>query len=246
MNQFKHLLRKMSVELTWVDPDDLDAWRQAVRAEHQGVLRRDHRQPRRQRPRHRGRRVARARARAPADRRQHLRDAVPVPADRMGRRHRDPLGHQVHRRSRHEHRRCRRRGGHVQLVQRAVPGRRGSVAGVPRSAVPRDVRDLRLSDEAAGRDPARSRRGARAVQRVPVPARAGDAVAADGTPRRQRAAGGGVPRGARAGVATSPIPACRPAGIGRWSTSTCRAGPARCSRSTAPAGAKAGRTSSAR
>ena len=32
VNQFKHLLRKMSVELTWVDPDDPDAWRQAVRA----------------------------------------------------------------------------------------------------------------------------------------------------------------------------------------------------------------------
>ena len=31
MNQFKHLLRKMSVELTWVDPDDPDAWRSAVR-----------------------------------------------------------------------------------------------------------------------------------------------------------------------------------------------------------------------
>jgi O-acetylhomoserine (thiol)-lyase len=31
VNQFKHLLRKMNVELTWVDPDDLDAWRGAVR-----------------------------------------------------------------------------------------------------------------------------------------------------------------------------------------------------------------------
>jgi O-acetylhomoserine (thiol)-lyase len=31
VNQFKHLLGKMSVELTWVDPDDPDAWRQAVR-----------------------------------------------------------------------------------------------------------------------------------------------------------------------------------------------------------------------
>ena len=31
MNQFKHLLRKMNVELTWVDPDDPDAWRAAVR-----------------------------------------------------------------------------------------------------------------------------------------------------------------------------------------------------------------------
>ncbi len=32
VNQFKHLLRKMSVELTWVDPDDPAAWGRAVRA----------------------------------------------------------------------------------------------------------------------------------------------------------------------------------------------------------------------
>jgi O-acetylhomoserine (thiol)-lyase len=31
VNQFKHVLRKMSVELTWVDPDDPAAWRGAVR-----------------------------------------------------------------------------------------------------------------------------------------------------------------------------------------------------------------------
>ena len=31
INQLKHLLRKMSVELTWVDPDDPDAWRAAIR-----------------------------------------------------------------------------------------------------------------------------------------------------------------------------------------------------------------------
>jgi O-acetylhomoserine (thiol)-lyase len=31
INQFKHFLGKMSVELTWVDPDDPDAWRRAVR-----------------------------------------------------------------------------------------------------------------------------------------------------------------------------------------------------------------------
>jgi O-acetylhomoserine (thiol)-lyase len=31
VNQFKHLLRKMHVELTWVDPDDPAAWRAAVR-----------------------------------------------------------------------------------------------------------------------------------------------------------------------------------------------------------------------
>src|SRR5215831_9433069 len=32
VNQFKHMLRKMNVELTWIDPDDIGAWRKAVRA----------------------------------------------------------------------------------------------------------------------------------------------------------------------------------------------------------------------
>ena len=31
VNQLKHVLRKMSVDLTWVNPDDLGAWRAAVR-----------------------------------------------------------------------------------------------------------------------------------------------------------------------------------------------------------------------
>src|SRR5580765_754432 len=31
VNQFKHLLRKVNVGLTWVDPDDRDAWRAGVR-----------------------------------------------------------------------------------------------------------------------------------------------------------------------------------------------------------------------
>jgi len=30
VNQFKHYFRKMSVELTWVDPDDLDSWKHAI------------------------------------------------------------------------------------------------------------------------------------------------------------------------------------------------------------------------
>jgi O-acetylhomoserine (thiol)-lyase len=32
VNQFKHVLRKMNVEITWVNPDDLGAWRGAARA----------------------------------------------------------------------------------------------------------------------------------------------------------------------------------------------------------------------
>ena len=31
VNQFKHVLRKLGVGLSWVDPDDLDAWRTAIR-----------------------------------------------------------------------------------------------------------------------------------------------------------------------------------------------------------------------
>ena len=31
VNQLKHLLRKMRIELTWIDPDDPEAWRKAVR-----------------------------------------------------------------------------------------------------------------------------------------------------------------------------------------------------------------------
>jgi O-acetylhomoserine (thiol)-lyase len=31
VNQFKHVLRKLNVELSWVDPDDLKAWRAAVK-----------------------------------------------------------------------------------------------------------------------------------------------------------------------------------------------------------------------
>lgn len=32
VNQFKHFLRKLGVELTWVDPDDLGAWKSAIRS----------------------------------------------------------------------------------------------------------------------------------------------------------------------------------------------------------------------
>ena len=31
VNQFKHMLRKMSVEITWVNPDDAETWKAAVR-----------------------------------------------------------------------------------------------------------------------------------------------------------------------------------------------------------------------
>ncbi len=154
VNQFKHLLRKMNVDLTWVDPDNPDAWKAAVRdntkafygetignpagnvldIEAVASIAHDHK--------------------LPLDRRQHVRDAVSVPSDRLGRGHRPALGDEVHRRPWHEHRRRGGGVGAVQLVKRPLPGHRGSVAGLSRPPVPRDVRDVRLPDEAASRDAA--------------------------------------------------------------------------------------------
>ena len=84
-----------------------------------------------------------------------------------------------------------------------------------------------------------------AVQRLPVPAGAGDAVAADGAPRGERPGGRGVPGVPRARVEGDlPRPAGKqvPAAGGEVPA---RAARGRCSRSTAPAAATAGRTSSA-
>ena len=200
VNQLKHLLRKMSVDLTWVDPDDLDAWKGAVRDNTKAFYGETIGNPGRQRARHRGRRGDRARARHPVDGRQHVRDALSVPPDRMGRGHRAALGDEVHRRPRHQHRRRRRGLGTVQLVERPVSGGGESVAGVPRPAISRDLRDVWLSDEAAGRDAARSWRGDEPVQRVPVSPGARDAVAADGSARRERRRGRALSRDASARV----------------------------------------------
>src|SRR5262249_10436305 len=81
--------------------------------------------------------------------------------------------------------------------ERTVPRGREPIACLPRSPVPRDVRDLRLPDEAARRDAARSRCGARSPERLPVPSGRRDTVAANAAPRRERTSGRGVPRVAR-------------------------------------------------
>ena len=67
-------------------------------------------------------------ARAAADHRQHLRDAVPVPAVRARRAHRGALGHEVHRRARHLDRRRDRRLGRLRLGRGRVPRRHRAVA----------------------------------------------------------------------------------------------------------------------
>ena len=170
VNQFKHLLRKMSVDLTWVNPDDPGAWKAAVKPNTKAFYGETIGNPGRQRPRHRNHRGDRARARRSPHRRQHVCDAFSLPPARMGCRHRPAFGDQVHRRPRHEHRRRRRRFGTVQLVERPLSGHRRSVTGVPRAAVPRDIRHLRLPDEAARGNAPRSRRRHEPVQRLPVSA----------------------------------------------------------------------------
>ncbi len=91
--------------------------------EHQGVLRRDDRQPAQRRARPRGHLGAGPRQRRPAHRRQHGRHAVSHPPARVGRRHRRALGHQVHRRPRHLDRRAHRRRWHRSTSAPAIGSR---------------------------------------------------------------------------------------------------------------------------
>ena len=188
VNQLKHVLRKMSVELSWVDPDDLDAWRTAVRPNTKAFFAETIGNP--------GGNVLDIEAVAAIAHEHELplivdntfatpylcrpiewgADIVVHSATKFLGGHGTSIGGVVV------------ESGAVQLVQRALPGHRRAVAGVPRAAVPRDLRHLRLPDEAARRDAARPRWRHVAVQRVPVPSGARDAVAADGAPRRQRAA----------------------------------------------------------
>jgi hypothetical protein len=71
-NLFHYTLPKIGIEVTFVDdPDDLDAVAGGGAAQHQGVLRREHRQPEERRPRHPRASADVAHERRAADRRQH-------------------------------------------------------------------------------------------------------------------------------------------------------------------------------
>ena len=73
-----------------------------------------------------------------------------------------------------------RRVGPLPLGQRQLPWHDRAVAGLPRHPLLRDLRRVRLPDEGARREPARPRSGPQPLQRVPLPARAGDAAGAHG------------------------------------------------------------------
>ena len=75
-NLLKYTLQKLGIEVTFVDDqDDLELLAGGGAPEHQGVLRRDHRQPQGGRARHRRRRRRGPRGGRAARRRQHDRDA---------------------------------------------------------------------------------------------------------------------------------------------------------------------------
>ena len=208
------------------------------RRAHARALRRDDRQPAHRRARHRGLGADR-RGRRPAARdRQHVRDAVPLPAVRARRAHRRALGHQVHRRARHVDRRRDRRLGALRLGARPLPRRDRALARLSRHALLRDVRQLRVHHQGACRDDARLRPGALTVQRVPAAAGPGDALAAHAPARRERARAGRLParpppRALRQLPRRSPA---RPTTPPR--SATCRSGRAPFSPSASRAGAR--------
>ena len=203
-NQLHYTFPKLGVEVSFVDdPDDLDAWRAAIRPNTQGALRRDHRQPegRHLRPR-RGRR-GRARAGHPARDRQHAGHSVPLPPARARRRHRGALGHEVHRRARHVDRRDHRRRRQVRLRgERTLPRFHRARPELPRARVlgaARRAASRAVHPEVPFAVPARRRSRVVAVQRVPLPAGARDAEPAHGASLGERARDRAVARSARRG-----------------------------------------------
>ena len=216
VNQFKHLLRKLNVELTWVDPDDPDAWRKAVRANTKAFF---------------GETIGN-----PAG---NVLDIETVAS--IAHEHELPL---IVDNTFATPYLCRPIEWGADIVihsaTKFIGGHGTSIGGVVVEAGTFNWSNGRFPVVA---DPSPAYHGlqfhetfgtygylmklraetlrdlggdARAVQRLPVPAGARDAVAADGAPRRERAGGRGVPRVARAGLerhlprpAGKPVPAAR-------------------------------------
>ncbi len=242
--QFEITLRKLGIDVVFVDPDDPENFRRAITPKTRALYGETIGNPRINVLDIEAARRDRARGGRPADHRQHLRLAVPLPADRLRRRHRRPLRHQVHRRARHLDRRRDRRFRPLPVGQRQVPGPDRALARLSRDALLRDVRHLRLHHEGAGRDAARFRPGPQPVQCLPVPAGSGDAPCPHGPARPERAEGRRVPCRASAGQ-LGQLPGFRQVRrTTRWPRSICPREPGRSSASGSRAGARPARPSS--
>ena len=109
VTQFTHTIRRFGWSARFVDTEDLAARRGRDRRADAGDLLQVDRQSRRLRHRHPGAGGDRAAGGGAADRRQHLGDALPLPAARDGGGHRRPLDDEVPDRQRHRRRRLHRR-----------------------------------------------------------------------------------------------------------------------------------------
>ena len=189
-NLFQYTLPKYGIDFRFVDGSKLAEFEKAIDGKTKAVYLETIGNPRLDVPDFEGIAADRPRARHPGHRRQHLRPA-PLPADRVGRRHRRPLGHQVDRRPRHRDRRRGRGQRQVRLGGvAALQGRlRGSGRVLPRRQLHRRLRQPGLHPQAAGPAAARPRPGAQPVQRLPLPPGPRDAAAAHRAPQRQRAGG---------------------------------------------------------
>ena len=149
-NQLHYTFPKLGVEVSFIDdPDDLDAWRAAIRPNTKALYGEIIGNPKGDIFDLEGVSGRRARQRHPARDRQHAGHAVPLPAVRARCRHRRALGDEVHRRARHVDRRDHRRRREVRLRgERALPGlhrtrpelpRPRSSRSCPRSCGPRST-----------------------------------------------------------------------------------------------------------
>ena len=220
-NLFAHTLPQYGIEVRFVDPDDPEALAALVDDKTKARLRRDDRQPEAERRRHRGVGRRRARAGPAADRRQHGADAAPAPASfEHGA---DIVVHSA----------TKYIGGHGTSIGGVIvdsgkfdwvanaerfPGLTEPDPSLPRRGLGRRARPGRLHRPRPHGAAAQHRRGAVAVQRVPVPPGPRDAAAAHGAPQRERARGGRATSRATPGVtwvnypglAVEPVPATSP------------------------------------
>ena len=204
-NLFEHTLPQYGIEVRWADPDDPDAVARLTDDKTRLVFAETIGNPKLN--------IVDLRAWADAAHAQGLplivdntaADADPLPRVRPRRRRRGALGHEVHRRPRHVDRRHRRRLRALRLgrQRRALPGPDPAGSVVPRRRLGRRARAGGLHRPRAHGAAAQHRRGALAVQRVPVPAGPRDAAAAHGAPLGQRPGRGAAPRGPLGGASGS-------------------------------------------
>ena len=239
-NLFQWTLPKLGITTRFVDGSEPGQLRRGDRRQDEGGLPRDDRQPAPGRARHRRHRRRRPRPRDPARRRQHVRPA-PLPAPRARCRHRPPLGHEVDRRPRDVDRRRRRGRRHVRLEGLGpLPRLRRAGSQLPRRQLRGGGGQPRLHHQAAGAGPARHRRGAQPVQRVPLPAGPRDASPADRAPRPERPRRGPLAGAGRAGhLGQLPRPGVAP-GARQRDEVPARAASAACSPSGSAAAAMPG------